>query len=278
MGAVTAEFINITDGDVPPVDYCEASGNDYSYEWIAGVQFGSFRKTSGAAGYSDFSAEKVEVGTGNTDFVLTPGFASSKYNEVWKIWIDLNNDGQFGEGEEMFSSSATSSNVTGSFSIPASYAGTTTRMRVAMSYNQGTEACGSFNYGEVEDYTVVIGGDTGGSDSVFENTETQAIPDQGSISSNITVTNAIDASTVTIEATVDHSYLGDLQITAVKDGQSFTIKDSDRNDRASGEKTYNTIINAADLSSLDGEWTLNISDQYRQDDGQLKQWAIRLKK
>jgi PKD repeat protein len=46
--------------------------------------------------------------------------------------------------------------VTGSITIPAEAVAGNTRLRVAMSYGGFAEACGSFTYGEVEDYTLSI--------------------------------------------------------------------------------------------------------------------------
>ncbi|UCH96721.1 MAG: PKD domain-containing protein, partial [Candidatus Aminicenantes bacterium] len=67
-------------------------------------------------------------------------------------------DGDFEDsGEEVFSGSG-SSTVNGSFTPPAGTAGVITRMRVSMSYSTYPPICGTFTYGEVEDYTVEISG------------------------------------------------------------------------------------------------------------------------
>jgi PKD repeat protein len=139
------------------VEYCTASGNNQNYEWIAGVQVGSIDNTSGASGYTDFTSISANISKGGSVSVsLTPGFASSSYTEYWKIWIDYNGDGDFSDsGEEVFSQTG-SSTVTGSFTVPTSAATGSTRMRVIMKYNGYASACGTFTYGEVEDYTVNI--------------------------------------------------------------------------------------------------------------------------
>jgi PKD repeat protein len=143
------------------ITYCTSQGNNQNYEYIAGVQVGSLNNTSGASGYTDYTAMTANLTAGGTAGVsLTPGFVSSSYTEYWKIWIDYNGDGDFVDsGEEVFSGSG-SSVVNGSFSVPASASGTVTRMRVSMKYGSAPTSCESFTYGEVEDYTVSITGGT----------------------------------------------------------------------------------------------------------------------
>jgi PKD repeat protein len=145
--------------EIPTISYCTASGNNQNYEYIAGVAVGDLNNTSGASGYSDFTGMTANLTAGaSTSVSLTPGFVSSSYNEYWKIWIDYNVDGDFDDsGEEVFSGSG-SSTVTGSFTVPSSADGVTTRMRVIMEYGSAPTPCGTFTYGEVEDYTVNISG------------------------------------------------------------------------------------------------------------------------
>ncbi|MCG8335465.1 MAG: M28 family peptidase [Proteobacteria bacterium] len=140
------------------VEYCASQGNNVNYEWIDGVTIGTFSNPSGAAGYSDFTSKVVNMTAGQSyATTLSPGFASSSYTEYWKVWIDFNRDGDFADsGEEVFSATGRS-DVNGSIAIPGSATTGTTRMRVTMKYNGVPGSCGSFTYGEVEDYTVDIG-------------------------------------------------------------------------------------------------------------------------
>ena len=55
-------------------------------------------------------------------------------------------------------SSSLSTNLSYTFTVPATALAGPTRMRVSMKYNAAQTACESFSYGEVEDYTVNIGG------------------------------------------------------------------------------------------------------------------------
>lgn len=145
------------------ITYCTSAGSNYSYEWISSVTVGSMTKTSTAAGYTDFTSVTFNATAGSSYSVsLVPGFASSTYNEYWKIWIDLNGDGDFDDtNETVFDAGAVSkTTVTGTITIPAGTAAITTRMRVSMKYNGSQTACETFSYGEVEDYTAVISAGT----------------------------------------------------------------------------------------------------------------------
>ncbi|WP_338759356.1 GEVED domain-containing protein [Bernardetia sp. ABR2-2B] len=149
-----------TTGGTTTPTYCVSKGNDSSYEWIAGVQIGSFSNTSGDdGGYVDRTSTTVTLEQGSANaLTLTPGFSGSTYNEYWKIWIDFNKDGDFEDaGELVFDAgSLSSSAVSGTLNIPSNAATGTTRMRVSMKYNGSQTACETFTYGEVEDYSVNI--------------------------------------------------------------------------------------------------------------------------
>jgi len=144
---------------VSEIPYCTSSGTSQSYEYIAGVSVADLNNSSGASGYTDFTVYTAHLTQGNSANVsLTPGFVSSSYTEYWKIWIDYNGDHDFADtGEEVFAGSG-SSTVTGSFTVPGSAPLGNTRMRVSMSYSTYAPYCGTFSYGEVEDYTANIGG------------------------------------------------------------------------------------------------------------------------
>jgi C1A family cysteine protease/chitodextrinase/putative hemolysin len=166
-----------------PIEYCTSVGSNYSSEWIAGVEVGAFTNTSGAAGYTDYTGMTANLNVGQTyNINLTPGFSGSTYDEYWKIWLDLNHDGDFDDANENVfdAGSMSKSAVTGTITIPVGTAAVTTRMRVTMKYNAEPTACeASFSYGEVEDYTVqILGGDT----------EDPTVP-SNFVSSNITMTS-----------------------------------------------------------------------------------------
>ncbi|WP_124980058.1 GEVED domain-containing protein [Nonlabens xiamenensis] len=143
------------------VSYCSANGNNTNDEYISRVVFNSIDQTSGAGtgGYSNFTNLSTTVSKGaDYSISVTPTWTGTQYNEAYAAWIDYNQDGDFGDaGEQVWSLAASQvSPATGSISIPQGAVNGTTRMRIIMRYNTSPSACGSFDYGEVEDYSVEI--------------------------------------------------------------------------------------------------------------------------
>lgn len=151
----------------PPTGYCASNGKKPADEYIGKVALGTINKTStaGSGGYSDFTAETTNLSKGASHTItVTPKWSGSTYDEGYAVWIDYNQDKDFADSGELVWSKAASKTtpVSGSFTVPAGAKNGSTRMRVSMKYNAVPTACESFEYGEVEDYTVVIEGSGGG--------------------------------------------------------------------------------------------------------------------
>ena len=139
------------------VTYCTSSGSSQTRGYISSVQVGSLDNSSGSSTYSNFTALNANVTSGGSAGVsLTPTFPGSTYTEYWKIWIDYNRDGDFADSGENVYSGSGKTTKTGSFTVPSATLKGTARMRVSMRSGSNPSNCGSFNYGEVEDYTVNI--------------------------------------------------------------------------------------------------------------------------
>jgi hypothetical protein len=146
----------------PTPTYCASKGNNVNDEYISRVQFGSINNTSGSGnGYSDHTSISTSINPGSSATItITPTWTGTVYSEGYSVWIDFNQDGDFNDaGEQVFTRSATTSTpISGTITIPSSAASGATRMRVSMKYNGIPTSCETFTYGEVEDYTVNIGG------------------------------------------------------------------------------------------------------------------------
>jgi len=143
--------------------YCETGEIDASEEWIDSLLIGDLVNVSGPnESYGNFTdgGPTAEFATYATyDFSLTPGYAGQNYQEVWGIWIDYNQDGDFLDAdEEVYISPENTNEIeTGSFEIPETAIPGVTRMRVIMAWNNAPSSCDvNSGFGEVEDYCITI--------------------------------------------------------------------------------------------------------------------------
>ena len=140
------------------VSYCIAKAASNQYEYIKRVQLNTLDNTSGAdGGYGDYTGLSTTLTGGQSYAIhLTPGYPGQAYPEGWVVWIDLNGNGSFTDtGERMVTGKATGI-FSSTLTVPIVNS-RTTRMRIALQYNNSaTGSCGSFSYGEVEDYTVFL--------------------------------------------------------------------------------------------------------------------------
>ena len=150
----------------PPttVAYCTSKGSNVAYEWIDYVKLGSIARTSGKdGGYYDGTALSTSVASGSSQTInFSAGFASSAYTENWDVYIDYNQDGDFTDAGEnvVGGSSSSSGTLAATFTVPTSAKSGKTRLRIVMSDASTTTSCGTYGYGETEDYSITITGGT----------------------------------------------------------------------------------------------------------------------
>lgn len=157
--SASSNVVNVTTSGTT-LTYCATKGNSVTDEFIDYVGIGGIANTTGAnAGYGNFTSLTGNLPYGSNTIVVSTGFSGSAYTEFWAVWIDFNKNGTFETTEQMVAgSSSLSTNLSYSFTVPTSALAGATRMRVSMKYNAAPTACETFSYGEVEDYTVNIGG------------------------------------------------------------------------------------------------------------------------
>ena len=174
FGASAAQTLSVTNAwtavgvgttTVPPTaTYCTIKGGSQAYEWVDLVSLGSISRTSAAdAGYYNGTALSTTVAAGSSQTInFSAGFASTAYTEYWKVYIDYNQNGVFTDAGELIVSGSSSSagTLTSTFTVPTTAKTGSTRLRVIMSDASATTSCGSYSYGETEDYTLKISGGT----------------------------------------------------------------------------------------------------------------------
>ncbi|NND61627.1 MAG: T9SS type A sorting domain-containing protein, partial [Flavobacteriaceae bacterium] len=142
-------------------NYCASASTNVNDEYISRVQLNTIDNSSGAQFYSDFTNISTTLAKGSAyTITVTPTWTGTVYSEGYSVWIDYNGDNDFADaGEQVWTQAATQNTpVSGTFTVPTSASATSTRMRVSMKYNGIPTECESFTYGEVEDYTVDLGG------------------------------------------------------------------------------------------------------------------------
>lgn len=187
-GSGATSNLNVTTTGTPPVNYCASNGNNTSDEYIGRIQFNSIDNSTSASsgGYGDYTTQSTTVTKGSSyTMTITPTWTGTIYNEGYSVWIDYNQDGDFTDaGEQVLSQSATTATpISGSISISSGAANGNTRMRVSMKYNGVPTSCESFNYGEVEDYTLNI---------VTGSADTEAPTAPGNLAASNVTTSSFD--------------------------------------------------------------------------------------
>ena len=123
-----------------------------------------------AGNFGDYTSTPYNVTAGSTyTFTAraTSGGVGTYFDQHITIWLDYDQDGVFEASEKVYQSTDISSTrmnptATSSFTIPVTASGTV-RMRVRSSYNSGsgsavTDPCVNLNYGEAEDYSLIVSG------------------------------------------------------------------------------------------------------------------------
>lgn len=134
-------------------NYCTSGATNTNYEKIASVIFANINNpSSSTAGYEDFTGI---IGTVNkqSTYPMTVNISGFD-NDNTIVWIDYNQNGLFDANESTTLTKAAAS--TGSITIPATALEGKTRMRIVMRFSTAPTACGTYSYGQTEDYTLDI--------------------------------------------------------------------------------------------------------------------------
>nr|WP_321234047.1 immunoglobulin-like domain-containing protein [uncultured Psychroserpens sp.] len=261
--------VNFTTTDVQ-LTYCDSASTNTNDEFISRVQLNTIDNASGAQFYSDFTGISTTLDKGSQyTITVTPTWTGTVYSEGYAVWIDYNRDGDFTDAGELVWSQAATQNtpVSGSFTVPNGAVENATRMRVSMKYNGIPTECETFQYGEVEDYTVNIQGS--GPD-----TEAPVISLNGASTINLSVGNAYNELGATATDNVDGDISGNIIIggdtvnTNVIGTYSVTYNVSDAAGNAAAEVTRTVTVSdtTAPVITLIGASTinLNVGDTYNE--------------
>ncbi|MDA9970776.1 GEVED domain-containing protein, partial [Flavobacteriaceae bacterium] len=188
-GEVEDYRLNLIQNDKVEPNYCETKGSDANYEYIESVSInGTNFQTGNNNGYFDNTETTVDqLISKSLSLTLTPGFLSTNYNENWFVWIDFDKDGVFDNTNELVYTGRSQSSIATSIAIPSQTQAGETTMRVMMKYlTPSADPCGTFTYGEVEDYKLNFNGNLNSRNSENNKNEVlitnNSLDDQASLS------------------------------------------------------------------------------------------------
>ncbi len=140
------------------VGHCTASGG--CDEYISRVAIGSIDNSSGCDNYGDYKSLStlLEIGDSAPLTIEIGGGYSSDYGAVW---IDWNQDFVFDEVTEAVTLDTYSGSgpYSGTVTVPGDAVVGSCVMRVRLNYSSLPGPCGTTSWGEVEDYTIEVGGE-----------------------------------------------------------------------------------------------------------------------
>ncbi len=145
------------------ITYCTLESEDSNYEYISNVTLANVNNNSMASTYTNYTTDPTKVvnlvnNSTNNVISVSKSWVSTLYNEAVRVWIDFNRNGTFEASELVMDSPLSKTTpVTATFAVPSTAVlNKALRMRVVMSDSSSPPACGTFSYGEVEDYNVMI--------------------------------------------------------------------------------------------------------------------------
>jgi len=153
--------------------YCNYGANSSTSSWIQGFCVNTTCINNGNNGGYRSTNTSSFLGAGNNYSVtLTPGYSGTPVPVWWKIFLDLNLDGDYDDANEMVfeTTSASTSPINSTFSVTSAAYNGDTKIRFMMSEAPFTNACDNIANGEVEVYGIKLQGGQGGKlgDQVLE--------------------------------------------------------------------------------------------------------------
>ncbi|MBL4593457.1 MAG: T9SS type A sorting domain-containing protein [Flavobacteriales bacterium] len=151
---------NFACGSAPLATSCIPNTLSYCCGFgILNVTFNTINNTTndGIDGYTDSSCVQTTVFEGQNYTLSIQSTASSTQN--YAAWIDFNNDGILNDVSERVFTSSSQFNTSGVVNIPiGAVLNTPLRMRVSADYDLSAPptSCGDLDYGQAEDYAVIM--------------------------------------------------------------------------------------------------------------------------
>ena len=136
------------------------------YNHISGISLNNMSNINNGFLSSTFYSDYTNISTSlnlNTSYSLTVNGSGSDY-ETFGAWIDYDNDGLFENSELLGEAKSNGGEATIVFTVPGSAkTGKSTLMVISQEdYTSNLDPCGFYNYGEAEEYGIVINSNSSG--------------------------------------------------------------------------------------------------------------------
>lgn len=139
-----------------PTSACTSGDYINNFTTTNGLTNISNTNTACATGAYTFYSTMTHTATlgGTVNFSLSAG---PSWSQTFIIWVDWNMNGSFLDaGEQMYTTGSAVLTASGSFTVPMTATPGTTRMRVSCNFSGSPTPCGSWTFGETEDYNFVV--------------------------------------------------------------------------------------------------------------------------
>ncbi|MFZ9956646.1 MAG: M4 family metallopeptidase [Flavobacteriales bacterium] len=155
---VKTNYVVVGNNNAPTAPTCYPSNNPDANYGTVQFTFGSIKNNSSASnvGYEDFTCSQATTVLEGSKVNFSVVDAYSLANIDVAMWLDLDNNGDFDSSEKIYSASSISH--VGNIIIPkGTIYNTPLRLRVISEFNTSpSSACYVSNYGQTEDYTVIL--------------------------------------------------------------------------------------------------------------------------
>lgn len=119
--------------------------------------------------YEDFTHIEGHMAPGESYDIALEGNTDGPYTNHFTVWVDWDGNGRF-DSYEMYeigsianSTGTDGQQATATIEVPADAVEGVTMMRVIKAYGSSPiDPCGQYGYGQIEDYTIIVGEDTPG--------------------------------------------------------------------------------------------------------------------
>lgn len=224
--------------------YCTSNATSTVDSHIGNVTFNTINNSStSCTGYTDFTSISTAVNPGQSyTLTITYGTCGGTYTGRFSAWIDWNLDGDFDDPGELVLSDGTASTgpISVSVTVPVGASPGNSRMRCI--FREGATApssCGTYSWGETEDYAITINALTTCSGTPDAGTTTIS-PTSGCTGTMVTLSNT--GSSINEGLTYQWQKSTDGGSTWSNIGSAMANAPSDYNDSLTASSSYRLYV------------------------------------